>query len=57
MGDDDRAVTMVTVVLTLGNKETSAIFLNKSIVTEVVSAKLLIPLWYNICVMLCDSDA
>ena len=36
-------------VLTLGSKDTSAIFLNKLIVTEVVSAKLLMPLSYNIC--------
>ena len=47
--DDIAAVTMVTAVLTLGSKDTSAIFLNRSIVTDVVSAKLLIPLSYNIC--------
>ena len=45
---------METVKLTLGSKDTSAIFLNRSIVTEVVSAKLLIPLSYNTCcVMYC----
>ena len=45
--NDNTAVTTVTVVLTLGSKETSAIFLNKLIVTDVTSAKLLMPLSYN----------